>query len=129
MVVNKEERFMKNKKIKLFIDDERHSADNDFIVKRTSEEAIRWMEENGCPDFISFDHDLGGDDTARRVVAWMIDKDLDNPDFIKKDFDFYVHSQNPVGAKWIRDTLKSYFTHKSGSIDKCEDVQIKKLNF
>lgn len=120
---------MQSEKTKLFIDDERYATSSDFIIKRTSKEAIQWMEENGCPDFISFDHDLGGDDTARKVVMWMIDKDLENPDFIKENFDFYVHSQNPIGAKWIKDTLEGYFSYKNKTFDEKQEKDKGKFNF
>jgi hypothetical protein len=47
----------------LYIDDIRN-PNYDAVVVRTSKEAISYVKENGCPNFISFDHDLGGDDTA-----------------------------------------------------------------
>src|SRR5574343_1662990 len=105
----------------LFIDDERFPPEKsvrDFAIARTSQEAINMMKEYVCPEFISFDHDLGGDDTAVIVVNWMINKDLDRRSygiddlFIPNDFQFDVHSQNPVGAKNIRELLNSYLTFR-----------------
>ena len=63
----------------LFIDDERPLPDRwkSSAAARSSDEAIALMDKRGCPRGISFDHDLGGDDTAMRVVNWMIKKDMD----------------------------------------------------
>ena len=67
------------------------------------------MQHDGCPQLISFDHDLGGDDTAMRVVNWMIETDLDAAsNFIPADFAFKVHSANPVGAANIQSKLQNY---------------------
>lgn len=98
-------------KLKLFIDDERYPVDNSFRVVRTSKEAMNFVKTNGMPDFISFDHDLGGSDTAMVFVNWLIDYDLDH-DVIKKYFAFYVHSQNPIGKKNIEGTINGYLRFK-----------------
>lgn len=83
----------------LFIDDLRDSPDVEWVVARSSSEAISLLKERGCPARISFDHDLGGDDTAMVVAKWLIDTDLDcSGRFLPDKFDFSVHSANPVGA-------------------------------
>jgi len=95
--------------MRLYIDDIRDPKGEFDAVMRNSEQAIRWMKIYGCPDFISFDHDLGGDDTAMVVVKWMVERDLDeNGDFIPYDFTFFVHSANPVGAANISGYLNAY---------------------
>lgn len=86
---------------KLFIDDERMPNQPDFIIARNSYDAI-WMINNyGIPIEIAFDHDLGGQDTAMRVVSYLEDlvyiKEVKLPEF----FTFSVHSQNPVGKQNI----------------------------
>lgn len=114
--------------VKAFLDDE---ADwrmqlEDFthgktfdVVWDSSEMAITWMKVNGCPDYISFDHDLGfvgntlEKDTAMCVVNWMIDTDmLLGGKFIPKAFDFNVHSLNYQGARNIESKLLSYLKVK-----------------
>lgn len=101
-------------KLKLYIDDIRVPATEGWDIVRTSSEAVEYLKLNGCPRFISFDHDLGGDDTAMIVVHWMVDKDLDdNGNFIPKDFDFNVHSANPVGVKNIVGLLGQYLRVKN----------------
>ncbi len=92
----------------LFIDDLREPPEGAWAVVRTSEEAIAFLEAHGCPAVISFDHDLGGDDTAMRVVRWMIDRDLDAAGFIPEAFEFRVHSANPIGAANIESALGRY---------------------
>mgnify|MGYP000555942061 CR=1 FL=1 len=55
--------------MKLYIDDLRNPPDNTWTVARTSAAAIKTLaEQPRLPETISFDHDLGGDDTAVGVV-------------------------------------------------------------
>ena len=99
-------------KIKLFIDDERFPVGDDWVVVRTSQEAIDYVVALGrIPDYVSFDHDLGGDDTSKVFINWLIDKLIDKVYTFPPDFDFYVHSQNPVGAKHIHETMLSLIQH------------------
>lgn len=90
---------------KLFIDDERYPpnswCDSEVVIARSSTEAIETIKAKGMPSFISFDHDLGGDDTAVEVVKWIEDECVDNNLRFSEDFWFYVHSQNPIGARNI----------------------------
>lgn len=89
---------------KLFID-ERFPTTNDFVVARSSSEAISYIENNGMPSYISFDHDLGGEDTTRTVIMWLINQIIDRNLVFPDGFSFYVHSQNPIGADWIQSTM------------------------
>ena len=95
---------------KMFLDDERFPPDDgaEWVIVRSSQEAIDAVETYGLPKFISFDHDLGGTDTSRRFIFWLQDYMMDNGfTFTGRDFDFYVHSQNPIGASWIRGTMSA----------------------
>lgn len=115
----------------MFIDDERFPVEKSkaeiqksyeskgyfapMIIARSSREAILHMEVDGCPEFISFDHDLGGEDTAMNVVRYLIDRDLDmDGKFIPDNFTYYVHSQNCVGVRNINGLLAGYFEFKKG---------------
>ena len=104
----------------LFIDDERFPPGNgdEWHIVRITAEAIEYVSKNGVPDLISFDHDLGGDDTAIDFVHWLIDRDLKNPGFIGSNCKFVVHSQNPVGARNIEKLLSAYlgFRLKQGNL-------------
>lgn len=92
---------------KLFIDDERFPATAGWTIVRSSPDAVRAVRELGVPSFISFDHDLGGFDTSRVFIMWLIDELLDGNIKLPDDFDFTVHSQNPIGADWIKTTMQS----------------------
>ena len=91
---------------RLFIDDLREPVNPAWTIARSSADAIACLLEHGCPDEISFDHDLGGDDTAMAVAKRLIDLDLDSGGaFIPRAFRFSVHSANPVGAANLRALL------------------------
>jgi hypothetical protein len=54
-------------------------------------------------------------ETGYDFAKWLVFRDLqDRGDFLPKDFDFIVHSMNPVGAKNIREYLNSYIEFKNG---------------
>ncbi len=105
-------------KYKLFVDDERFPPDNEdpcarWIIVRNMKEAQHVIQTMGFPIFISWDHDLGADTPSGHDIAkWIVDYDLDN-DVIPEGFDFYVHSQNPVGADNIEGLLRGYMKHKT----------------
>jgi hypothetical protein len=102
---------------KLFVDDERFPPDDDpaapWVIVRNMEEATHTILTMGFPIMISFDHDLGENiPTGFDIAKWLVDYDLDF-DVIPVDFDFYVHSQNPVGASNIEGLLRGYLNHKN----------------
>lgn len=104
-----------DEKIRLFLDDVRIPTESGYAVVRSYNDAINFLQDRGCPDFISFDHDLGDADelTGLDVVKWMIERDLNNNgEFIPENFTYKVHSSNPPGADNIDGLLKSYLHHK-----------------
>jgi hypothetical protein len=105
---------MTNASYRLFIDDLRNPVSTSWVVARTSAEAIALMETRGCPCEISFDHDLGGNDTAMVMVKRLIELDLDAEGrFFPDNFIFSVHSANPVGRDNIVGLLRSYLRHRA----------------
>ena len=96
--------------VKLYIDDLRDPPTDDFVVVRSSDQAIAYIEQNGIPSFISFDHDLGGDDTAMVVVNYIIEAVLDQVVDFPDDFSFLVHSANPIGAVNIECKLSNFIS-------------------
>lgn len=90
-------------KYNLYIDDIRNPPDGDWKIVRTSKEAIEFVVENGIPEFISFDHDLGGDDTSMVFVKKWVDLFPETP-FPK----FRIHSANPIGSENLRSYIKSF---------------------
>lgn len=97
----------------MYIDDIRVPKNQFDIITRSSKETIEYMVRYGCPNFISFDFDLGGEDTSMIIVKWLIEMDLDMcGDFIPYDFEFNVHSANPVGGANIEGYLNSYLSQR-----------------
>jgi hypothetical protein len=97
----------------LFIDDER-SPPNDGLswsVVRSSEQAKMLVLKMGLPAYISFDHDLGGDDTSMEFLHWLIDYMLANHLSFPEGFAYYVHSQNPIGRQNIEGLLDNFLKH------------------
>lgn len=88
--------------MRLWIDDLRTPPEGWEWVK-TSQEAIDFLAGNTSRlEVVSFDHDLGGDDTSRRVVNWMIENEVWADTVI-------VHSSNQPGVDWIMGTVVRYF--------------------
>jgi hypothetical protein len=97
----------------------------DWQIVRSYLQFIKWIEENGLPDFISFDHDLGdapelrkslpieqwfdlennreytGMDCAKWLVNYCLDNDKPLPEYA-------VHSANTAGTKNIDGLFKSF---------------------
>lgn len=76
-----------------------------------AEAAIEYMEQNGCPNFISFDNDLKRELEGYDVAKWITERDMDFPGFIPENFEFYVHSQNPIAKQRIIGLLEPYLNH------------------
>jgi hypothetical protein len=112
---------------KLYLDDIRNPKTDGWTIVRNYEDFINYIEVNGIPDEISFDHDLG-DDVARDKVENGISKKkarLEKKE-TKSGYDcakwlcnycwtnglpipsWNVHSANPVGRDNIIQILKSF---------------------
>ena len=100
---------------KLFLDDERFPPDdgNVWLIARSSSEAIDTVIKQGTPDFISFDHDLGNDDTAMRFIWFLIESHIEGS-LESFPTNYYVHSQNPVGVQNIKSLMNSYINTLQG---------------
>jgi len=102
----------------LFIDDERLPPDDgkNWVTAKSSKTAINLVEALGYPDFISYDHDLGGDDTSVEFLNWLIEQLVSELDSGKITSKYavdtitahYVHSQNPVGKQNIEGKISSF---------------------
>jgi hypothetical protein len=100
---------------KLFLDDERDPVDNTWVICRSIYDVINELCLRGFPDFVSFDHDLGlnqedstYDNTGIRTAHYLIDQVLDGRFTLPDNFDWYVHSQNPIGAENINGLLTNF---------------------
>ena len=89
---------------RVWLDDLRE-APSGWLWLTSSATAITWLEWakmlDGRPESFSFDHDLGGDDTSRRVVNWMCEHDF-------WPTEVFVHSANPVGRAYLIGTIERY---------------------
>ena len=101
----------------LFIDDERFPVEDgrDWEIARTLEEGAEVLARRGSPSFISVDADIGdGIPTGYDFAKALVDADIDGTPVqgisfsFTEGFEFYVHSQNPVGAKNIQTYLENY---------------------
>lgn len=108
---------------------------NNWSIVRNYEEFVKFIEKNGLPDLISFDHDLADehyvpshlwDDyekskeyqdsqsyrekTGQDCAKWLVNYCIDNKKPLPQ---FLVHSMNPVGADYIRNYLNNYLKNES----------------
>lgn len=94
-------------------------------IVRSYGQFIKWITENGMPDFISFDHDLGDVDelkenldvnewfdlegnkeyTGMDCARWLTNYCMDNGCKMAK---FAVHSDNPGGRENIAGLINNY---------------------
>ena len=100
------------KPVKLWIDDVRDPPDSTWKVARTSAGAIDVLQNmEFLPDVISFDHDLGGDDTTLNVVDYLYEC-MYKGKLLPPDFIYQIHSQNPVGAVNIKSKMDQLLDHQ-----------------
>lgn len=108
----------------IFLDDERWPdevkwvdiGNHQWYISRSYFDAVSLIEELGFPDVVSFDHDLGIDLDGKELTGYDFAKYLCQLDMDKggmpEDFKFTVHSQNPVGARNIKNYLDMYILKK-----------------
>ena len=105
--------------LRVYIDDIRDPPDSTWATFRTSEEALSFLRglygaflgaagysdigDTGPVeiDVISFDHDLGGNDTTRPVMSWLCEYGFWPAEVL-------VHSSNPVGKSWLLGMADQY---------------------
>jgi hypothetical protein len=120
----------------LFLDDERfpttaqtliefnkelYTDDSNWIIVRDYSEFINYINDNGLPEMVSFDHDLAdikyvmgktsfsfkehtGYDCAKWLVEYCITNNLKLPNY-------QVHSANPIGKVNIQSYLQNAKKH------------------
>ena len=94
----------------MFIDDIRNPPSNDWVVIRSSNDGISHIKKYGMPTFISFDHDLGGNDTTMVFLNRLINEVWFNDEICLDNLipNYIIHSANPVGAANIDGFMKSW---------------------
>lgn len=90
------------KKINLYVDDLRNCP-NGFVIARTTEEAIKYLESFEV-GILSLDHDLGIDKQGKLLPSGydLVKYICKNKLFVKK---IYLHTNNPVGRENMYQTL------------------------
>ena len=137
-------------KTALYLDDQRTPTTNPpdgynpWNIVRNYDEFKQWIDENGMPDYVSFDHDLGeehmqdyfkyqangiaainyndfkektGLDCAKYMIQYAIDNNVNLPHLVG------VHSHNPMGAVNIQSLVNSYKKH-CGQEENCYIAKI-----
>lgn len=100
----------------LYLDDERlPKTKTPFFIARSYEDFVYIIRKNGIPSYISFDHDLGlhsgsGYDCATWLIGYVIGCNNKLPD----NFNYNVHSANPVGVKRIVACMENLIKHQQG---------------
>ena len=99
----------------LYLDDIRFPQYvNEYIIVRNYKEAVEFVEMYGIPRQISFDHDLGMDEDGNILPSgydfakWLVEMGMNGRYTIPEDFEFTVHSANPVGKENIESYLNNY---------------------
>lgn len=92
---------------RLFVDDERYPAQEDWIIARSCEEAIAYVRELGMPTHVAFDHDLGGALSGYDLALFLTNHALDGNPF-PDDFSYSIHSMNPIGRMNIQGLMNSF---------------------
>jgi NAD+-processing family protein with receiver domain len=120
----------------LWLDDVRNPLENGWLVfspieqpyeliwVKQYQEFIDWINVNGLPDAICFDHDLGEESymtefgfellreskTGYDCAKWLVDHCIDND----KPLPLYnIQSANPVGKENIDSLLKNYIKFRN----------------
>lgn len=105
---------------RLFLDDLRtvkmvykNLTDDDFVIVRNFNDFKKTILENGLPELISFDNDLGLDENdiiaedGYAAAKWLVYES--GLDLINLKFN--VHSANPVASQQIQSLLDNYIRH------------------
>lgn len=107
----------------LFIDDERDPLNvtwgtpeeqtmylqEDWVIARNWYEVLEILISMGFPRRISFDHDLGdgthdGYQISKNIARLVMDANYEIP----SDFEYFVHSKNPVGKQNIEYFMNNF---------------------
>lgn len=110
--------------MKLFLDDLRVPRDiyknldtdnGDWIVVRSFHEAAKFVQDNGVPDVISFDNDLGENQLEGYDFAkLLVEGDQRGLFTLHKQFSWHVHSANVLAWGNINGLLENYMKFKYG---------------
>lgn len=82
---------------------------SNVIWVKSYDEFVGWIEENGLPDGIAFDHDLADEDSKEKTgmdcAKWLVEYCLDNDEELPR---FSSQSANPPGRENIISLLTNF---------------------
>ena len=81
---------------------------------KTQIEFEKYIKENGLPDLLSFDNDLGiGNGEGYDCAKWLVEYCMDNNVQLPK---WFIHSANPVAKENIKNLLINFENNYYGKI-------------
>ena len=81
---------------------------------KTQIEFEKYIKENGLPNLISFDNDLGiGNGEGYDCAKWLVEYCMDNNVQLPK---WFIHSANPVAKENIKNLLINFENNYYGKI-------------
>jgi len=107
----------------LWLDDIRDPFKNDWVsnyvprfINRSDdivwvinyEQFINWITDNGLPEYISFDNDLGEEKEGYDCAKWLVDHCLDNN---LKMPNYSLQTHNTVALENIDNLLKNFIKY------------------
>lgn len=88
-----------------YLDDEELYPNKEITQVYNYNQFVDWIEKNGIPDWIFFDHDLGEEKTGMDCAKWLVEKLRKEK---KKTPNYFIQSANPCGSANINSLLKCY---------------------
>lgn len=80
-------------------------GEGEVVWVKNYNEFVSWIEENGLPDMICFDHDLAEEKSGYDCAKWLVEYCMDNNLPVPK---FNIQSANPSGKINIKSLLDNY---------------------
>lgn len=104
------------KSYNLYLDDERlPKTKTPFFIARSYEDFVYTITTHGIPQYISFDHDLGlHSGSGYECVIWFTGWVLGMDNKLPYNFNYNVHSANPVGTKRIVQAMENLIKQAQG---------------
>ena len=109
----------------LFLDDTRDppmpfegfSMASDVVIARDFKGFCFTVKHLGCPELISFDHDLGPvtEPNGMDCAKWFINAVLDKKVVLHDNLRFVVHSMNPPGKANIESLMTQFLEHMTAA--------------
>lgn len=81
------------------------TGEYETVWVKSYDEFVDWISENGLPDEIGFDHDLGSDKSGMDAAKWLVDYCIDNESPLPH---YFIQSANIVGRKNIDGLLSNF---------------------